>query len=321
MLSFTTPAPTLDVLNLDFLKQFKYFNIVRSCNGFLLCMSEPGAHYFVCNPITRDFTTLNNHPFGNRGAELYLAFDPSISPHYKVISVLQQLVYDKSVFVDDWVFNEYCFKTRSWSPGVSFRTKQLPGCHNAKGVYCNRAIYWCTNAEFSMYFDIDAMLLTKYWRMPLSNSEWVNRSIKYFGESGVRLHLAVKVAKQTFKYDIFELEENYSRWSLRHRVDLSPVRHMIMINGGSFYDWGFNIVRPVKEEKSMLVLVAIKQTLIVYDPLTSTKLCEIKMGPTAQSIKSSISLGKVFHYLENNALVEACTDKPDSTRQLCCAIL
>ncbi|XP_057428214.1 F-box protein At1g30790-like [Lotus japonicus] len=296
ILSFTTTTPTFGVDNLDFLNHSNVI-IERCCNGFLLC--SLGSTYFICNPITKDFTTLTlrNHPLRNRRIELYLAFDPSLSRYYKVLSVAQQ--------VDNWVFNVYSFKNKSWiSPGVSFPTPFA--LEAANGVYCNRVIHWCNEAEFSVCFDVDTLHL-RNWPMPISDSEWVNRRMKYFGESAGRLHLVLTVSKQPFKYDIFELKEDYSGWLLRHRVDLEPLQHM-----QGLYSFALTIFRPVKEDISMLVLVADRETLLLYDPVTSRKLCDVEMGSAADHIRYKVTYGEILQYSENSALVEACTDKAET---------
>ncbi|XP_057429300.1 F-box protein At5g07610-like [Lotus japonicus] len=314
----TTTTPTLSALNLDFLNQPEV-NVVRSCNGFLLCSSDSG--YFVCNPITRDFTTLtlSNHPFKNKTKHLYLAFDPSISPHYKVISVVQ--------WDDKWVFHKYSFKPRSWvSPRVSFFTTLYAPYD---GVYCNRAIHWCKGAEFFVYFNVDTMQLRKL-PVPLFHRDWdpvwLYRYVHYFGEAGGRLYLVLAVVAhfiQSDVYDIFEMKENYNGWSLKHRVNLRLILNMQGCT--RVCTRRFTIVRPAKEEKSMLILLVTQETLILYDLANSRKLCELEIGrTTAAHIQSNLDIGKVFQYFENTAFV---TDKADSTcqlldfpRLLCCLI-
>ncbi|XP_057429310.1 F-box protein At5g07610-like [Lotus japonicus] len=233
---------------------------VSEC-GSLVQIGNAKFKFKICRGGRRKHRHIDD---SNEIVNIYLAFDPSISPYYKVISVAQQLLGGS------WVFHEYSFQTRSWisaGAGVSSPTQLSLKGARAKCVYCNRAIHWCRKSEFSMYFNVDTLRLIKHWRMPLSDSEWVNRDISYFGESGGRLHLAVTYAKQTLIYDIFELKEDYSGWSLKHRVDLNPLRHMYE----GLSNCVLTIVGPVNKEKSLLVLLAsaTEGTLVVYDPVTS----------------------------------------------------
>lgn len=88
---------------------FDYFNvsevtIIHSCNGLLLCccklmldkpkfvkttqMKNDGRYefrYFVCNPTTKEFKILS--PPKPAYLSLSLAFDPLISPYYKVVCI------------------------------------------------------------------------------------------------------------------------------------------------------------------------------------------------------------------------------------------
>ncbi|CAL5328399.1 unnamed protein product [Camellia sinensis] len=103
-----TPATELIGSNVDILTEIltrvpaKFvirFKIDDSCKGLLLCLNGPTC-FIVCNLTTQKYTVLPYHsgtkasslPFHNKfGVFLssmfggYLAFDPSKSPHYKVV--------------------------------------------------------------------------------------------------------------------------------------------------------------------------------------------------------------------------------------------
>lgn len=211
------------------------------------------------------------------------------------------------------VFSVYSSKTRSWrhsASGVSFNaTFRL---NDANGVYSNRAIHWFNKAaELSgdcsggMYFDIDARCL-KELPMPLfddSESESVNRNVKYFGESGGCLHLIIGI-KETLKFDVFELKEDYSAWSLIHSVNLNPTR--VKFPELSHWDMPnsvvpFYIACPSEEKNSVLVLiVGGGAAVLLYDPVdrTSRKLCDLKPGTINVDLATGNVLGEVFQYFE-----------------------
>ncbi|XP_061372535.1 F-box protein At5g07610-like [Gastrolobium bilobum] len=295
-----TTTPTVRVLNLNFLDHPEV-SVVRSCNGLLLC--HGCSSYFVCNPTTRKFVALNfpNQQFRNQVSALYLAFDPLRSPHFQVLSIR---VLGSQNFQALCVFNEYSSRTRSWcDPGVSFiaQSKVIPGA----GVYCNRAIHWFYDALSSVYFDIDSQCL-KDSPLPLPDEGWGNRIFEYFGVSGGRLHLIFTV--QTLKFDILELKEDNSVWSLRHRVDLNPMRiefpELCRLNLAN-YVLPVYIVCPTIEENSMLVLV-VGGTTISYNPLnhTSRKLCDFEPDMGKVDAVACYMLGKCFQYFENLSSVE-----------------
>ncbi|XP_057454484.1 F-box protein At5g07610-like [Lotus japonicus] len=222
ILSFTTATtvPTLRAFELNFPNEHDEVIVVRSCNGLLLCRGY-GPNYFICNPINRNFTTITPWRPESKSIDFYLAFDPCMSPVYKVISVAQ---LNSPLH---WVFNVYSFKI-GLQIGLDV-TIEIPFELDADyGVYCNGAIYWCWGSDFSVYFDIDTQTL-KNFPMPLSYLEWENQCIAHFGQSAGHLYLILCEETPNVEfgelppYDIFELKEDHSGWLLRHRVDLNPL--------------------------------------------------------------------------------------------------
>ncbi|KAL7224509.1 hypothetical protein ACSBR1_025881 [Camellia fascicularis] len=74
---------------LAFIESPPTIRIKSSCNGLLLCQiyhdvsQRKRVGYIVCNPTTQKFTPLPDH--GGNPSPACLAFDPSQSPHYKVV--------------------------------------------------------------------------------------------------------------------------------------------------------------------------------------------------------------------------------------------
>ncbi|XP_057438759.1 F-box protein At5g07610-like [Lotus japonicus] len=276
ILSFTTATivPKLRVLELNFPNEHDEVIVVRSCNGRLLCRGY-GPNYFIYNPISGNLTTLTPWRPESKSIDFYLAFDPCISPDYKVISVAQ---LNSPLH---WIFNVYSFKTGlQIGPDVPI---EIPfEVIATDGVYCSGAIYWCCGSDFSVYFDVDTQTL-KNFPMPLSYLEWRNQCIAHFEESAGHLYLILCEETLNLKelppYDIFELKEDRSGWLLRHRVDLNPLRGRFPQIRWYCLDLSFYIVRTVKDEKlsfSVLILDINKDVGVLYDPVdkASTKLCD-----------------------------------------------
>ncbi|KAL3650412.1 hypothetical protein CASFOL_006815 [Castilleja foliolosa] len=89
--------------------------ILHSCNGLLLCVSNRAHNispkYYVCNPTTNKHIALPevvlDHSMTIHG--MYLAFDPSKSPHsYRVVCLLRSIVG----FL--LLFEVYSSETGSW---------------------------------------------------------------------------------------------------------------------------------------------------------------------------------------------------------------
>ncbi|XP_077252506.1 F-box protein At5g49610-like [Tasmannia lanceolata] len=74
-------------LSLSFLPFHPNFRIIDCCNGLILCIcgGPKGVTYYICNPVTKEWVALpkpHKRLFLDRAS---LAYDPSVSPHYKVV--------------------------------------------------------------------------------------------------------------------------------------------------------------------------------------------------------------------------------------------
>ncbi|KAF7819217.1 F-box protein [Senna tora] len=286
-------SPIVRVPYLDYLKVPRV-TILQSCNGLLLCSSgflmplhdrlsipwisyfafppaadycasvltedDCGFRYFVCNPTTKQFNvvTLPNREFRDHLVTLSLAFDPSKSPHYKVISISSGI----SGVTDDGPSLEirvYSSETGSWSDRVVCFVAPFSMAIHA-GVYCNGAIHWYSQGEDSVYFEVESQCL-KRLPMPPESEDWEYGNVGYFGESRGHLHMVLIDRHELVEFDILEINEDYSGWSVRYHVDLTPLQF-------SFPEliWHFkekkddpfsvlSVVRQPKEEDSMVVLL------------------------------------------------------------------
>ncbi|XP_054797143.1 F-box protein At5g07610-like [Prosopis cineraria] len=290
--------------------------ILQSCNGLLLCssgflmpleerMSVPwasyfpfptsadycasvvtdddcGFRYFICNPTTKQFTvvTLPNREIRDHLVTLNLAFDPSRSPHYKVISISSGI----SGVTDDGPSLEirvYSSETDSWSKrGVCFIAPFSLAIH--AGVYCNGAIHWYSQGEDSVYFEVDTQCL-KTLPMPPDSEDWEYRNLAYFGESRGHLHMILIEPHQRVEFDILQINKDYSGWSVIYHVDLTPMQT-------SFPEliWYFKeknesfsilcVLRQPREEDSMVVLL-VDGRVMSFNLVnhTSRQLCDLEL--------------------------------------------
>ncbi|XP_055804423.1 F-box protein At5g07610-like [Solanum dulcamara] len=106
------PDKTKSKASIIFFDFIKDVVILNCCGGLLLCRKRLYDKYIVCNPTTKEFHTL---PSPNvESLNMSLAFDHSISPHYKVINV-GYLGHGKGVFFNGaifWIFrgiNSFCY--------------------------------------------------------------------------------------------------------------------------------------------------------------------------------------------------------------------
>ncbi|KAL7224524.1 hypothetical protein ACSBR1_025896 [Camellia fascicularis] len=108
--------PTLAFLNDVGVERDSEIRIRSSCNGLLLCESSQfvwnpntadlnvNKSYIVCNVTTQKYKLLPQTSQHLSRSYAYLAFDPSKSPHYKVLLVFERI--DK--------FNIYSSESSSW---------------------------------------------------------------------------------------------------------------------------------------------------------------------------------------------------------------
>ena len=200
--------------------------ILNCCGGLLLCRKELFDEYIVCNPTTKEFHTL---PSPNVGSlDMSLAFDHSISPHYKVINVGIQ-------FSSVWyclLIEIYSSDTNSWRRSrVQFPESFLSNLGQCKGVFFSGAIFWIFKGVNSFcYFDIDKEIIHSY-QLPKMNEHY------YCGCVRGNLHLVGSSVSDSHHIDVFVLENDCSSWSRKYCIDRreptsSAIREMICSSPG-----------------------------------------------------------------------------------------
>lgn len=240
--------------------------ILRSCNGLLLCCTYYLARFeqrntYVYNPSTNQLDTLPpairvNHFVG-------LAFDPSKSPHYKVIAFVT-----KSDFIGD--FHIYSSETGTWRLAVQsfFRS---PDMELDIGVFWHGCIHWLGDLNLEsvpgstlsdcLYFNVDECRLGTFPRPPF-DMKW--SSIRsYFGESEDHLHF-IGVGPSVTSLSVYEMKSDYSEWFIKYWIDLAPISKVFpeMTESKARYHLGNNyavavlslIRRENFQEDSFLVL-------------------------------------------------------------------
>ncbi|KAJ6731951.1 FAMILY PROTEIN putative-RELATED [Salix purpurea] len=183
--------------------------VSQSCNGLLLCSrrtrysaerTKP-TQYYVFNPTTRQFVVLTP-PSGDgiRSNRLQLVFDPSKSPHYKVLCIH----YFKSLLE----IHVYSSETRIWK--LSLKQENFDSlCVNLNnGVSWNGAIHWISPTGKGFCFLLDEQRLQAMPSPPLPDS-WEANSFRYFGESGGKLHFIGLLTREQ-KPDTIAMDANVS---------------------------------------------------------------------------------------------------------------
>ncbi|XP_021757496.1 F-box protein At5g07610-like [Chenopodium quinoa] len=144
---------------------------------------------------------------------LHLAFDPLISPNYKVVC-LKKVGSQPS----HYRIAIYSSKTRLWS------LSQEPVCAPNEldfkdGVFCNGAIHWLTSKCSGAYIDLKTEILREM-PLPPRREEESEYKFKYFGKS--QGYLFYVISRPLFNhYELYQTKEDYSGWELKFRVNLN----------------------------------------------------------------------------------------------------
>ncbi|KAM7507566.1 hypothetical protein LguiA_018019 [Lonicera macranthoides] len=258
--------------------------VLQSCNGLLLLnwKVKPGLRLYedrfgLYDPRTNGLKLIPKFPrkYSDLIIHTKLAFDPSKSPHYKLVSV----VVFKEIFI-------YSSETDSWKilpdPYPSFAIfipyqKLLLEA----GVYLNGAIHWPSErASDSCYFDIDK---ERWIRMPMPPFQGgqEKRTIRYFGESGGHLHLIDYKDDFTLQFDVFEMAKDHSKWFVKYNVDLTALVQD-SIKRFTFISLVFENGRGVEgeDESPLLVIYVPGDKMVISYKLKngeSKKLCPLSL--------------------------------------------
>uniref|UniRef100_A0A0A9FRU7 F-box domain-containing protein n=1 Tax=Arundo donax TaxID=35708 RepID=A0A0A9FRU7_ARUDO len=190
--------------------------VYSSCNGLLLliCRSSNGqAICYVCSPLTKKLIPIGEPKGASSRLYLALAFDPSKSRHWKVVAL-----------VENYSVHVYSSETRSWQMAVhsDHCASLFRGLSPARGVFWNGSVVWIV-AHSLVCFVIEGEHVTK---MPMSprKKDWI---CAYIGVSGGHLQMiGYTKEKLTGCFDILEMQEGQSEWSVLYRVDLNRVKEL-----------------------------------------------------------------------------------------------
>lgn len=238
--------------------------VLNSCHGLLFCLGYnevegKGGHH-ILNPTTKQFKTLPQ-PHQDGLEDLCLAYDPSESPHYKVVGLW------RSVSISQWEtyyhIEIYSSETGSWRPsGNSYTVDEVdfPETSFHGGVYWNGAVNWLNlGPGDSLYFHIDQERLGTIPMPPAPHGKWwYDRAYMYYGKSRGHLHL-IEMYNQTTRLTVYEMERDYSGWFVKYNVDIATVGiafpELVQIPNNWYIGCSvLDIVREESDEESYMVI-------------------------------------------------------------------
>ncbi|KAH7557363.1 hypothetical protein ACOSP7_027051 [Xanthoceras sorbifolium] len=291
--------------------------MLQSCNGLMLLSSNSGGHelpdnYCVYNPTTKQYTVLPPLPVNEVFKVIYgvnLAYDPSKSPHYKVICVRTYENSEEGVCQ----IEVYSSKTGPWrkSDGTFAAHYET---EFGLGMFWNGVLHWISPWDSSLYFDADE---EKVHEMPMPDTldGDVRRRFRYFGECRGHLHLIEIYGPCAALFNVYEMERDYSGWMVKYQVDLLTVAaafpEMVRSDPDTLdlHYYGFSILSIVREEndEDSYFLVHIPNKAIRYNFKDKSFKKIHEFAPVGMEIKVESILEyrwcHAFQYVETLAYV------------------
>nr|XP_043634628.1 F-box protein At5g07610-like [Erigeron canadensis] len=246
--------------------------VLQSCNGLVLCLMRSSAtdKIYVYNPSINVFKML---PQVQRLTlegfldKYRLAFDPTKSPHYKVLRIRVKVTRPQNLF-PTWIYSS---ETGCWRIGNTFHSSRFRG-HFDNGVYWNDAINWINDRNRVMHFKLDVEHRVIITRTQLP--ETLHRKIhpKLFESRGCLLLAASDAYPHPKRLKIYERMNEYS-WSVRYIIKYEDcIEASLKTWKMSTVGFHFNVLFMVvgeREEESFVVMDLLGM-VVKYNLLSKT---------------------------------------------------
>lgn len=251
--------------------------IKQSCNGLLLCYMRTTDEFYAYNPCLKMFKVLPDsinlffNPYWNVGG-VQMAFNPTKSPHYKIIHAVPIEDDDENQFSIQ--IKIYSSETCSLSVcGDPFSFDIFRGFED--GIYCNGAIHWLNIANNQlMHFklDIEKLPVLTMSPTPATVGGYRYRGYQLFESRGCLL-LFCWVSRDNPHFNIYEKRNENSEWSLKYVVILNEAMLPLPKTPRMPLNWDnssvLSIVLEEKEQDSFMVML-IDKTVVQYKFVSET---------------------------------------------------
>ncbi|XP_004301400.1 PREDICTED: F-box protein At5g07610-like [Fragaria vesca subsp. vesca] len=241
------------------------------CNG-LLCYSRPHlsspniTSYYICNHSSgqSEFQRVLVSPDNETVKAFNVAFDPKLSPHYRLVFVRELPVLDETRLIK---IDIYSSKTKSWRAsrkGIYILQYDI-GFHVS--VYWKDAMYWYNEKNQSLaYFDFNDDTVEI---LPKPKVTGGTMKCYYLGESGGHLHLVGAWRPWTSLLTVFELKEDRSGWNVKYHGDFRALANSFpkMLTKNPRRPYMFSVVNLVRGEREgeLIIVMIIPEGVISYN--------------------------------------------------------
>ncbi|XP_028779050.1 F-box protein At5g07610-like [Neltuma alba] len=286
--------------------------VLSSCNGLLCCRSccflssSTKTTLYVCNPTNKEWITLDC-PDYNKHESIVLTFDPykdpiDVSTNFHVVRVKQFEIETENEDEEDedkvelsqyFTFELYSSTTKLWK-------KSNEICHydhgsiKKQGIYIGNVLYWLTDADHILTFNLDKEL-SLVISTPIPSGEFKAIPEACIGEwKGILCYVMITENG----LHVWYLEDYYeAKWELKFWKSLEDIERE---NPKFFCNLKNHVLRRAGLHQNPWM-----------DPL---------------SFKDGVLLMKVFVHvyfydIEKNLMAEACKFQDLSTNSLPCPIV
>ncbi|XP_042059380.1 F-box protein At5g07610-like [Salvia splendens] len=274
--------------------------ILNSCNGLMLLQSvhpDP-VEYHVYNSTTKQSRTisLTDSEDFPKIMGLTLAFDPSKSPHYKIVCVRAKM---KAPSARERHCRIEVFNSQSLTWRVCLEQLTAPtGANFSTGVHCNNVIHWDNYPRAHLYYNINKNVVGN---LPHAQVPWhgggggAASHCQLQESNGLLYHFIIVSHLGDTSIAVYELQEDYSQWLLKYHDEVGQ------LPGKS------RILSYIKGEEgqscTMLTHVPGKITLYSFLDKRSKEIVDLTNQPFYQEDSVQFDSTDVFHFGETLAPV------------------
>ncbi|XP_071699660.1 F-box protein At5g07610-like [Rutidosis leptorrhynchoides] len=255
--------------------------IVQSCNGLLLCHGDDYQHlcsyvYYVYNPTTNMFKKPPPCPIPHCPdsiGTMRLAYDPTKSPHYKLVYARPTGNYNNPVLGFRIRIYTYSSETGIWSDfGDRYCSRSSDFGFLDYGIYWSNAIHWVGDLNYSKLC-LEDLVITS---VLAPEKECYNRQL--FESRGCLLIACVcpRVSLhdgELNQLNVYEMSNGQSEWSIKYSVCLDEAMQSFPENWVYpyllFSASVWCIVLGEREEDSFMV-IELNGTVMQYKMMSNT---------------------------------------------------
>ncbi|KAK1425338.1 hypothetical protein QVD17_20689 [Tagetes erecta] len=238
--------------------------IKQSSNGLLLCEIVRRNEFYVYNPSTNRSTMIPQCPYVNRTwcvHTLRMAFDPSKSPHYKVVYASGVDQHSgPSIHI-----KIYSSETGKWSEcDARFNYKSFDNF--GLGIYWNDGLHWLASGRGDLNYKLDVEDPHLRSRRIPRTSDAGHCYQKLFVSRGCLLLLGTENT-YSLQMNIYEMRKWSLGWSLKYFVNLNDILRQFPRPTQSAFKWSCSSVGCIvieEDEKDSFIVVEINGNIVQY---------------------------------------------------------